>query len=193
MATGDVQRRVTTALFVVLLPVMQTAWAQAQRTIPPHFEDYPVADAASRKAPAPQWISRIEGVPLIEHGPTKMVLEAGPNFAGHYVVQQWTCGSPCVMMAIVDVVTGHVYHPPISSGSGVQKFNLGVEFYPVPDDPEKAVARAARAEFRADSYLMIVKANPDPTRSRENYTHYFLWRNNRWKLLSRTPLKEETP
>jgi hypothetical protein len=40
---------------------------------------------------------------------------------------------------------------------------------------------------------MIVKANPDPSKGRNNYTHYFLWKNDHWTLLLRVPMKEVTP
>ncbi len=32
-----------------------------------------------------------------------------PNFAGHYVVTSWGCGTTCLMGAIIDVKTGKVY------------------------------------------------------------------------------------
>jgi len=34
----------------------------------------------------------------------------GPNFAGHYTIVTWNCGSTdCATVAVVDAVTGHVY------------------------------------------------------------------------------------
>ena len=33
----------------------------------------------------------------------------GPNFASHFTVVQWGCGSNCIAMAVVDAVTGVVY------------------------------------------------------------------------------------
>ena len=38
----------------------------------------------------------------------------GPNFAGHFFVIRWGCGSQCVMMATVDAETGQVFEPPLS-------------------------------------------------------------------------------
>lgn len=37
---------------------------------------------------------------------------AGPNFAGHYTIVQWGCGSSCSSWAIVDNRTGQVHQPP---------------------------------------------------------------------------------
>jgi hypothetical protein len=38
----------------------------------------------------------------------------GPDFAGHLVIEQWTCGSTCTGLAIVNVVTGEIYWVPFS-------------------------------------------------------------------------------
>jgi hypothetical protein len=38
----------------------------------------------------------------------------GPNFAGHFTVVKWGCGSPCVAFVIVDSKTGQVYDPGFS-------------------------------------------------------------------------------
>jgi len=43
--------------------------------------------------------------------------QKGPNFAGHYTVVEWGCGSNCVVFAIVDAANGKVYDrdmPPIN-------------------------------------------------------------------------------
>src|SRR5579864_9188908 len=36
----------------------------------------------------------------------------GPNFAAHYVVAEWGCGSGCHDFVIVDLSTGNVLDPP---------------------------------------------------------------------------------
>ena len=38
------------------------------------------------------------------------------NFAGHYTLVAWGCGSPCMAGAIIDVKTGMVYDIPRSGG-----------------------------------------------------------------------------
>jgi hypothetical protein len=53
----------------------------------------------------------------------------GPNFAGHYTLIDWGCGTSCRAFAIVDAKTGGVYFP---------SFSL--------DD---------RPEFRVDSTLLV--------------------------------------
>lgn len=34
-----------------------------------------------------------------------------PNFAGHYVLATWGCGTECTQLTIIDVRTGKAYHP----------------------------------------------------------------------------------
>ena len=99
----------------------------------------------------------------------------GPNFAGHYIIVEIGCGSPCVLMAIVDAKTGRIHNPPMSTGLGIT--NLGG--YPwLPG-----------IEFRLDSDLMIMRpcANDGPV-----YDHYFLWTDNRWKLIRKVKQEPES-
>lgn len=35
--------------------------------------------------------------------------EKRPNFAGHYTVVEWGCGSNCIVFAVIDAVSGKVY------------------------------------------------------------------------------------
>ncbi len=115
--------------------------------------------------------------------------QPGPNFAGQYVVIEWGCGSECGRMAIVDALTGKVYSPPISS----EGFILPLLPRKVSGDPDAFVPGVAEVEFRINSGLMIIEANPALSKGRINYTHYFLWQNNHWSLLRRVPMKEVTP
>ena len=34
-----------------------------------------------------------------------------PNFAGHYILATWGCGTGCTQVAIIDAITGKVFHP----------------------------------------------------------------------------------
>jgi hypothetical protein len=60
--------------------------------------------------------------------------EKKPNFAGHYIIIEWSCGSPCQMNAIVDAINGKTITT-FSTSWGTQ--------------------------FRVDSYLLI--QNPPTT------------------------------
>ncbi len=107
--------------------------------------------------------------------------QPGPNFAEHYIGVTWRCGSPRGMMAIVDALTGKVYNPPLAEDLDLPSLYQEGYFPSVAD-----------VEFRQNSALMIVKANPNPMKER-NQTHYFLWENSRWKLLRRILMEPNEP
>jgi hypothetical protein len=78
---------------------------------------------------------------------SEYVETTGPNFAGHYRVVNWGCGSGCLMMVIVDLNTGTVYPPPMSVGaSGEDRLiipNLGTGW--------------GDFDFRIDSRLFVMR------------------------------------
>jgi hypothetical protein len=182
---------------VVTLLTALSAQDQSQTVGPkPRFEDYLVADVFHGTPAAPQLVTPVQQTYriVIREGVTKGSgvfrdgkEHPGANFAGHYIAIEWSCGSPCGMMAIVDAVTGKVFSPPLADGFLLPSLPLAV-----PGDPDRFVPWVAKVEFRANSNLMIVKANPDPSKGRRNYTHYFLWKNNQWTLVRRIPMEDAT-
>jgi hypothetical protein len=166
-----------------------TAAAQptAQATVP-RFEDYPVTEVFKGTPAAPQIVTpearsyraRIregvaKGVGVLRDGRD----QPGPNFAGHYIVVQIMCGSPCTVMVIVDAQAGIIYNPPVSAGnSGSDRIVLPY----VPFD-------LAKLEFHVNSRLFkITGCGPDGTTSKPCSTYYFLWDRNEWKLIRQVPL-----
>ena len=71
-----------------------------------HFEDYPVAQIFAGKPAKLDLGSH----PQARTFRTRLIEGAknGPNFAGHYTIVSWGCGSPCQTIAIIDAVTGRV-------------------------------------------------------------------------------------
>jgi ankyrin repeat protein len=127
----------------------------------PRFEDLPVS-RIYRGVPAPVDLHSNPEAPSyrtrLREGARK-----GPNFAGHYTVVGWGCGSNCESTMIVDALTGRVY-----DGFGDER----------------------GAEFRINSNLVI--ADPgggpgaigypdDPTDSLA--VRYYVWNDHRFKLI----------
>jgi hypothetical protein len=180
-------------LVAALLTV--TTWAQTPGSRPPRFEDYPVKDIFAGTPAAPKIVTPIqrkyrtrirEGVEKgwgvfqggFQNG--KEQDHPGPNFAGRMIVVQWGCGSPCLMMAMVDAVTGDVYLPPLSFAS---TFALPLSCIGswVPSNPDIAL--------RQDSRLMVIKATPDCSHENHcSYAYYYVWQDNRWILVYRERL-----
>jgi hypothetical protein len=136
-------------------------WALAQNsTVVPRFEDFAVAETFAGRPIAPvlgtseerryQTVIR-RGVAKgrgVKDGATgKELAVAEPNFAGHYVIVTWGCGSPCLMAAIVDLKTGRVFPPPFHHGPGHAYFQVPWAF---PAEPPLA--------YRLNSRLLITNA-----------------------------------
>jgi len=111
------------------------------------------------------------------------ISKPGPNFAGHYFVIRWGCGSQCVLMAIVDAKTGRVYGPPLSS-PGIQELYL-----PLDNLGESEV------DFRLDSNLMVLREACGDFKDRSKCgIYYFNWKDNHFELLKFiyvNPLQEQ--
>src|SRR5579872_5010248 len=70
---------------------------------PPRFKDFPAPVAAPVKPARPR-LTSADGRAfrtVLRDGAAR-----GPNFAGHYAVVVWGCGSSCADMAIVDTRSG---------------------------------------------------------------------------------------
>jgi hypothetical protein len=122
----------------------------------PRFEQYPAPQNFKGK-PAP--------VNLASHKEARMFrtnlrngAKEGPNFAGHYTVVVWGCGTSCLSFAIVDARTGRVYFPDFA-------------VYSTEDDS---------IGYRLNSRLFIADAEPDGEMSKRNY---YKWENNRLVLI----------
>jgi len=169
----------------------------AQNAGTPRFEDYLVTEVFSGTPAAPilstpeqrRYRTRIRNgaLPGIEttYGSWKNpVKHKAPNFAGHYFVIYWGCGSQCVMMATVDAETGKVYDPPLSG--------VGSELY-VPLDNLSEM----EIDFRPDSSLLVLRNACQDFKNRKSCgTYYFNWKNNHFALVKFVmvdPLKELFP
>lgn len=152
----------TATLLAVLILLAGDAAAQKGRA--PRFADYP-AGAAFKGRPAPAVISS----PRARLFRTMIRTQAreGPNFAGHYTVVTWGCGTDCREFAVVDARTGRVYfHPKALTVAGV----------PYQDE--------ARLQFHLGSRLFVVAGQLLGERGVEgDGKFYYEWRDNRFRLL----------
>lgn len=96
-----------TALAAAALSLL-VAWTPAQ---PPRYEDFPATVTELRKSAKPRVQSgkaRRFRTLLSREG------TAPPNFAGHYLIVQWGCGTCCNDFAIIDSRTGEVFMSPFT-------------------------------------------------------------------------------
>ena len=159
---------------------------------------YPITAADLREADAPVFGHfKVESLPGARPAPVDLkshplarryrtVLRAGapegPNFAGHYTVVGWGCGSSCVQFAVVDARNGAVFFPQgFQSVSGVHVNSDGFE----PD----AARDGYWGRYRLDSRLLVVLGALDERPDREGAT-YFLFEDGAFLQIATTYLKK---
>jgi hypothetical protein len=94
----------------------------------------------------------------------------GVNFAGHYILTTWGCGTNCTQSAIIDARNGRVFFPPILEGAGFG-------FCELPDDAEQLVTRA-------DSRLLVLSGFKGGDLSVDNApcgVYYLEWTGSNFK------------
>jgi hypothetical protein len=148
-------------LLLVLAICVLVGEALAQTTSPPRFEDFSVTARFSGKS------ARVN---LSSHPNARMfrtmlreTAKQGANFAGHYAVRRWGCGTECIRIGIVNLKTGQAYVSPFYASIGVVT--------------------------RIDSRLLIV-APPEQIKEQygddaPDYLHprYFVWRKDKLVLI----------
>ena len=83
--------------------------ANAQTGVP-RFSDYPVRERFQGKT-APVVLTRAARMYRTR---LKEAAQGKPNFAGHFIVTTWGCGTECIEGAIIDARTGHVFMLPFT-------------------------------------------------------------------------------
>ena len=129
-------------------------WFQGRATIP-RFDDYP-AEGEVVKRPVKVVLSS----PFQEEFRTRITREAAlsPNFAGHFRIAEWGCGSSCVSVALIDLANGAVYDGPFRTlGYGVRRKYEGGE---------------DEFQYRLSSRLVEARGCPQDIRCG---THYYVW------------------
>lgn len=150
----------------------------------PAFDTYPVTSAKAVEKPKLDLASN--PVARMYRTTLRHEIGQGPNFAGHYRVALWGCGSSCSEFAVVNLSTGRVITPEgFSHTSGV--------FFEFEGDSQKLFPGIAEDHwllgFKNDSRLLVVLGDLDEDESREG-AFYFLLENERLRLIHSTRVKK---
>jgi hypothetical protein len=140
----------------------------------PKFRDYPAAPAILSRPAKPDVYADAQS--KVFRTRLREGAAAGPNFAGHYTVVSFGCGAGCQTFAIVDAQDGRVFWPRRVKTLEVDLANSCFS------DPDVEILR-----YRPDSRLIIAAGliNEDAKRLGVSY---FLWEDERLKLIKFTPL-----
>ena len=146
-----------------------TAVTIAQKRSVPSFGQYPAAVERTR-AKAINYRSN----PGARSFRTRLsnALRGGVNFAGHYILTGWGCGTGCTIAAIIDARTGNVYSPDEFSGIDA---TYGDDY------------SDEQLKFRKNSRMLIISGRPGSRAENETAPpsgdYYYEWTNNRLRLL----------
>lgn len=105
-------------------------------------------------------------------------IKGGVNFAGHYIVAGWGCGTGCISGAIIDARNGRVYWP--------IQFNAMSAWYDGNDYADKPI------EYRKDSRLLVLRGSPGVKggdADKPSGEYYYEWRNNALRLVKFIPYR----
>ena len=144
----------------------------AQPPKEPQFTDYPAAIDQTTSPAVPKFSTpgQRKFRTVIREGAAK-----GPNFAGHYTIVEWGCGTACVQIAVVDNKTGAVHDGPFG--------NLPKALLCVNANTDET---GAGIFYRRNSSLLVVKGCPNFVGCA---AFYYLWNGAEFKLLQRVKLK----
>jgi hypothetical protein len=149
----------------------------------PSFRDFSVNGERAR----PPFRLDLASNPIAKRYRTvlRLDVEKGPNFAGHYRVVFWGCGTSCVMFAAVNLESGRVITPPdFGDVSGVL-FDAA-DFLSEQSDPSSS----SLVRFNAASRLLVVIGDLDEDESREG-AFYFVLEREKLRLVHTTKVKKD--
>ena len=114
----------------------------------------------------------------------RLAIKEGPNYAGHYRLVYWGCGTSCAMFAIVNLKTGRVITPEdFSEVVGVRFYTD--EFLPNTDSDGWGF------RHKADSKLLVVTgALLSETESKEG-AFYFVLKDEQLRLIYSTVVRKD--
>jgi hypothetical protein len=140
-----------------------TAEASSPGKAMPYFRDYRVTDIYGGKHARVDLSSH----PEAKTWRTQLIAAAnnGSNFAGHYTIATWGCGTSCVAFGIIDAITGKVYFPKNLSRVGWAGWQ----------------GKEHGLKFRLDSNLLIVYGSPNEEEKKGIF--YYIWKNNDLELI----------
>jgi hypothetical protein len=150
--------------------VVMAAFAQSAPVSLPQFEDYPVK-GVWHGTPAPARVVK----PAEKIFRTRLMKAATEpaNFAGHYRLTVWGCGSECISGAIIDLDSGNVFSPPLA------KEDLRVMHFSVC----QSAYENSGLDFRLNSRLLVLRCGLNYSeRLRTNVpdSWYFVWEGERF-------------
>jgi hypothetical protein len=161
----------TKLLFAVLCACLHAAPPLAQGGAVPDFGDYAAPVYKGRAAALKLTTPEARGYRTrLREGARRAV-----NFAGHYKLHTWSCGTGCLQTAFIDAKTGDVFFPKELDGFIVCFYQPGAV-----ESLEEAL------QFRKGSRLIVMSGYPVSERDKDapkKGLYYYEWTGRELKLL----------
>ena len=146
----------------------------------PRFEDYP-----AKRYTGPNAAPDVQSDPRSRSYRTQLRGWATekPNFAGHYILATWGCGTGCAQIAVIDAASGKVFHPVGVRTTSVA--DVDAELLDSDDNPSPRRADFGSLRYRADSRLLVLFGTPE--RKENRGISYYLWEGEAMKRIRFVP------
>jgi hypothetical protein len=159
-----------TALVLMALAATLAVAQQSGGDQTPSFSAFKVPEYKKKPAPA-KILTRFDRQfrAAIREGARK-----GPNFAGHFTIVSWGCGTGCNSFVIVDAASGQIYWTAPFSTIGM------------PYEGAKSGREYGGLDYKADSRLLVADGCPEDDNDKCG-THYYEWRNGSFRSIQFKP------
>lgn len=103
-----------------------------------------------------------------------------PNFAGHYILATWGCGTDCTQLTIIDAISGKVFHAPEVSTNVATNVDQALL------DGGGSLQNFGALKFTSRSRLLMLIGMPNEDTARRGIS-YFVWNGTRLSLIRFVP------
>ena len=143
----------------------------------PRFEDFPATAYLGRNA-----TPKLQSDATTKMFRTRLAqwAEEKPNFAGHYILATWGCGTDCTQIAIIDAQSGRVFHP------AEVTTNVAANIHQDLLKSGNLWHASGSIKFRNDSALLVLIGMPEE-RTKDRGISYYVWEHNRLRLVRFVP------
>jgi hypothetical protein len=157
----------TLVLYVLILQIL---YGRTPQVLVPHFEEFRVTEDFKGKPVAVVFTRPEERRfrTVIRFGAAE-----GPNFAGHYTIVEWGCGTECFQAVLVDGKIGKIYRLPTATHKDA------VYYF-----------ESSWLHFQKDSNLLVVCANCRKWAREDCEQKYFVWSGDQFREISRLPRRD---
>jgi hypothetical protein len=98
------------------------------------------------------------------------------NFAGHYILTIWGCGTGCVQIMFIDAKSGKVFHP-----AGIRS-NVAVNVHDEMLEGGRSWYEEGSVHFQLNSELLVLVGAPEEDIARRGIS-YYVWHSEKLKLV----------